>query len=128
MADPAIWDSSTGVSIEEVAAKRGVYFSKADNARIPGWMQMHYRMAFDENGYPMLYVFSNCKAFIRTIPLLVYDDVKVEDLDTDMEDHVADESRYACMSRPISPRIPPEEEKIEDDPLNMVADAKRRRR
>lgn len=128
VADPAIWDSSTGVSIEEVAAKRGVYFSKADNARIPGWMQMHYRMAFDENGYPMLYVFSNCKAFIRTIPLLVYDDVKVEDLDTDMEDHVADESRYACMSRPISPRIPPEEEKIEDDPLNMVADAKRRRR
>lgn len=128
VADPAIWDSSTGVSIEEVAAKREVYFSKADNARIPGWMQMHYRMAFDENGYPMLYVFSNCKAFIRTIPLLVYDDVKVEDLDTDMEDHVADESRYACMSRPISPRIPPEEEKIEDDPLNMVADAKRRRR
>ena len=128
VADPAIWDSSTGMSIEEVAAKRGVYFSKADNARIPGWMQMHYRMAFDENGYPMLYVFSNCKAFIRTIPLLVYDDVKVEDLDTDMEDHVADESRYACMSRPISPRIPPEEEKIEDDPLNMVADAKRRRR
>lgn len=128
VADPAIWDSSTGVSIEEVAAKRGVYFSKADNARIPGWMQMHYRMAFDENGYPMLYVFSNCKAFIRTIPLLVYDDVKVEDLDTDMEDHVADESRYACMSRPISPRIPPEEEKIEDDPLNMMADAKKRRR
>lgn len=128
VADPAIWDSSTGVSIEEVAAKRGVYFSKADNARIPGWMQMHYRMAFDENGYPMLYVFSNCKAFIRTIPLLVYDDVKVEDLDTDMEDHVADESRYACMSRPISPRVPPEAEVIEDDPLNMIADAKKRRR
>lgn len=128
VADPAIWDSSTGVSIEEVAAKHRVYFSKADNARIPGWMQMHYRLAFDADGYPMLYVFSNCKAFIRTIPLLVYDDVKVEDLDTDMEDHVADESRYACMSRPISPRIPPEEEKIEDDPLNMVADAKRRRR
>lgn len=128
VADPAIWDSSTGVSIEEVAAKRGVYFSKADNARIPGWMQMHYRMAFDEDGYPMLYVFSNCKAFIRTIPLLVYDDVKVEDLDTDMEDHAADESRYACMSRPISPRVPPEAEVIEDDPLNMMADAKKRRR
>ena len=128
VADPAIWDSSTGVSIEEVAAKHRVYFSKADNARIPGWMQMHYRLAFDEDGYPMLYVFSNCKAFIRTIPLLVYDDVKVEDLDTDMEDHVADESRYACMSRPISPRVPPEAEVIEDDPLNMIADAKKRRR
>ena len=128
VADPAIWDSSTGVSIEEVAAKQGVYFSKADNARIPGWMQMHYRMAFDENGYPMLYVFENCKAFIRTIPLLVYDDVNVEDLDTDMEDHVADESRYACMSRPISPRMPQEAGKIEDDPLNMIADARKRRR
>jgi phage terminase, large subunit, PBSX family len=34
-----------------------------------------------------MYVFSTCKAFIRTIPLLVYDAHKPEDLDTAMEDH-----------------------------------------
>ena len=52
----------------------------------------------------MMYVFRNCKAFIRTIPLLRYDSVRPEDLDTADEDHVADEVRYFCMSRPIAPR------------------------
>jgi hypothetical protein len=51
----------------------------------------------------MLYVFKNCKAFIRTIPLLQYDEHRPEYLDTDGEDHVADEVRYFCMSRPIKP-------------------------
>ena len=68
-------------------------------------MQVHYRLAFDENGYPMMYIFRNCKAFIRTIPLLQYDKHKPEDLDTEGEDHVADEVRYFCMSRPIKPRV-----------------------
>lgn len=81
-----------------------VYFTKGDNDRLAGWMQMHYRLSFDKNGYPMMYVFSNCKAFIRTVPSLIYDDHRVEDLDTDGEDHIADETRYFCMSRPIKPR------------------------
>lgn len=104
VADPAIWDAETGESIADTAARHGIYFQKGDNKRIPGWLQMHYRLAFDENGYPMLYVFKNCKAFIRTIPTLQYDDHKPEDLDTEGEDHVADESRYFLMTRPIKPR------------------------
>ena len=87
VADPAIWDAESGESIAETAARHGVYFTKADNKRIPGWMQVHYRMAFDANGKPMLYVFKNCRGFIRTIPLLLYDEHAVEDLDTDGEDH-----------------------------------------
>lgn len=35
-----------------------------------------------------------------------YDDHRVEDLDTSMEDHVADEVRYMCMARPIKPIVP----------------------
>lgn len=104
VADPSIWDASRGESVYDVAAKHGVYFSAGDNNRIPGWMQCHYRLAFDDNGYAMMYVFSNCKAFIRTIPLLMFDECKPEDLDTSQEDHVADEWRYFCMSRPIKPR------------------------
>ena len=88
VADPSIWDASRGVSIAETAGRQGVYFEPGDNKRIPGWMQVHYRLRFDENGIPMMYVFRNCSAFIRTIPLMVYDDVKPEDLDTDLEDHV----------------------------------------
>ena len=104
VADPAIWDSSHGESIAETAMRCGVFFQKGDNARLGGWMQMHYRMAFDADGRCQLYVFRGCEAFIRTIPLLQYDDSRVEDLDTDMEDHVADECRYFCMARPVSAR------------------------
>lgn len=111
VADPAIWDAETGESLAERAEKHQVFFDKGDHKRIPGWMQVHYRLAFDENGFPMMYVFKNCKAFIRTIPLLQYDEHKPEDLDTDGEDHVADEVRYFCMSRPIEPRMAP----VEDD-------------
>jgi len=85
-------------------------------------MQMHYRFAFDENGFPMMYVFSNCKAFIRTIPLLQYDEHKPEDLDTDGEDHVADEVRYFCMSRPIKPRVAIAPDKYNETPMAMFLD------
>ena len=55
-------------------------------------------------GYPMLYVFENCRAFIRTVPGLSYSTTAPEDVDTGQEDHAADESRYFCMMRPIAPR------------------------
>jgi hypothetical protein len=86
-------------------------------------MQMHYRLAFDENGYPMMYVFKNCKAFIRTIPTLIFDDHKVEDLNTEGEDHIADETRYFCMSRPIKPRMANKpDDYTGKNPLNIFLD------
>lgn len=103
VADPSIWAEDGGVSIATVAARKGVYFQPGDNARIPGWMQVHYRLRFNEHGIPMMYVFDTCKAFVRTVPLLVYDDHRPEDVDTDGEDHVADEVRYMCMLNPINP-------------------------
>lgn len=122
VADPAIWDAEFGESIAEVAAKHQVFFEKGDHQRIPGWMQVHYRFAFDENGFPMMYIFKNCKAFIRTIPLLQFDDHKVEDLDTEGEDHVADEVRYFLMSRPIKPRVKHQPDNYEQNPLNIFLD------
>lgn len=104
IADPAIWDAQTGNSIADTAGKYGVYFTPGDNKRIPGWMQMHYRLAFDENGLPLFYVFRTCKQFIRTLPTLQFDPRKPEDLDTDGEDHIADMTRYVLMARPIAPR------------------------
>ena len=127
VADPAIWDSSRGESIAETAARYGIYFTPGDNERIAGWMQVHYRLQFDKNGYPRMYVFNNCKAFIRTIPLMMYSETKPEDLDTKLEDHCPDEVRYMCMSRPISPIIPVERKQIISDPLDQFT-AKQRRR
>lgn len=120
VADPAIWDTSRGESIYETALKYRIYFQRGDNRRIPGWMQMHYRMAFDEEGYPMMYIFSTCRAFLRTVPGLLFSDTDVEDLDTRQEDHVADESRYFCMARPIAPQQRETELRLADDPLNML--------
>ena len=122
VADPAIWNAEYGKSIAEVAADNGVFFTKGDHERLAGWMQVHYRLAFDEHGFPMMYVFSNCKAFIRTIPLLQYDEHKVEDLDSDGEDHVADEVRYFCMSRPISPRKAVKPDDYASNPLSLFLD------
>lgn len=127
VADPAIWDASRGERIAETAERYGIYFSPGDNARIPGWMQVHYRLQFDDNGYARMYVFEGCNAFIRTIPLMMYSQTKPEDLDTAMEDHVADEVRYMCMSRPIKPVAAKKEELVYGDPLNQFNFDKNRR-
>ncbi len=119
VADPSIWDASRGEAIIESAVRHGVYFNRGDNKRLPGWMQVHYRLNFDENGVPMMYVFNTCKGFIRTIPELKFSNSSPEDLDTTGEDHIADEVRYMCMARPITPVIKKKQEEYGDDPLNL---------
>ena len=119
VADPAIWDASRGESIAETANRYGIYFSPGDNERIAGWMQVHYRMQFDKNGYPRMYFFSGCKAARRTIPLMMYSETHPEDLDTKLEDHCPDEIRYMCMSKPVKPIIPVERKIILSDPLDQ---------
>jgi hypothetical protein len=119
VADPSIWDASRGISVAEEADKHQLWFEKGDNERIAGWMQVHERLKFDENGYAMLYFFENCKHAIRTLPLMMYDEHKPEDLDTDLEDHIADSLRYFCMMRPIAPRVVETVETPMYDPLNQ---------
>lgn len=103
VADPAIWDASRGEAIAETAERCGVYFERGDNRRIAGWMQLHNRLVFDRNGIPMLYVFRTCREFLRTIPGLQYSRTQPEDVDSDLEDHIADETRYLCMLVPMLP-------------------------
>lgn len=120
VADPAIWDKSRGPTVEEMVRKgcSVVTFNKGDNTRMTGKMQLHERLKFDESGRPMLYVFNTCKDFIRTIPSLAYDDKKVEDIDTDGEDHIYDETRYFLMSRPIAPKVQASRPVKKYDPLS----------
>ena len=110
--------------LEEIAASttkdfKGVFWDGGDNTRIPGKMQFYYRLAFDEEGRPMLQVFSTCRHFIRTIPSLVYDETRVEDINTEMEDHIYDECRYVLMENPISPRASVKARPPAEDPLNL---------
>lgn len=119
VADPACWNASTGPSVAETAGEYGIYFTQGDNARISGWMQIHNRLKFDSEGRAKMYVFKTCKDFIRTIPLLIYDEHKPEDLDTEGEDHIADETRYMCMMRPIEPERKKVPTEYKSDPLNQ---------
>lgn len=119
IADPSIYDESRGESIAAMMERQGVYWSPGDNTRLAGKMQYHYRLAFDENGRSMFYVFDTCKDFIRTIPALVYDERKVEDIDTTQEDHIYDECRYVLMEHPIAPRKNIIREIPQEDPLNL---------
>lgn len=124
IADPAIFDEQRGESIAQMMEREGVYFEKADNTRLAGLMQCHYRLSFDDRGIPKFYVFSNCKYFIRTIPLLVYDEKKPEDVDTTQEDHIYDEFRYVCQEFPINPPIRKKITKdVREDPLDLWKDS-----
>jgi len=110
--DPACFKEDGGPSIAErvnkvLISRKARPFHAADNARVPqrgsmgGWDQVRARLlGADER--PMIYCFAHCAASIRTIPALQHDQARPEDVDTDSEDHAADEWRYACMSRPFS--------------------------
>jgi hypothetical protein len=106
VADPAIFIRNGGPSIAESMAL--CRWRRADNKRQPGWEQIHQRLRGDDN-IPMLYIGDQCEDTIRTLPVLQHDEDNPEDLDTDAEDHAADELRYACMSRiwrPAPPALP----------------------
>lgn len=120
IADRAIWKKEgNGESIAEMMESRRCYFNQSDSARFAGKMEMHFRLEFDENGQPMLYVCRECEAFIRTLPLLLYDEKKTEDVDTTMEDHAYDAVRYVAMENPLNPERPAARIMPEFDPLNM---------
>ena len=124
IADPAIFDESHGESIADLMARHPNYVSwyKGDHTRLAGKMQIHYRLAFDDTGLPMFQVFNTCRNFIRTIPALVSDEKKVEDIDTTQEDHIYDMTRYVLMESPISPRQNAAEPTPWADPLNQFKD------
>jgi hypothetical protein len=107
VADPSMWREDGGPSLYErmvgaVAGTGGPRFRPADNTRVTGWQQVRARLNGDEEGRPLLFVTADCRDFLRTFPAMQHDRNRVEDIDTDGEDHVADEVRYACMARPVS--------------------------
>lgn len=119
VADPAIFKQDGGPSIADAMERERVIFSRGDNSRIAGKMQLHYRLRFNERGIPMLYVFSNCVNFIRTIPALIYSERDAEDVDTKQEDHAFDACRYGIMENALSPPKAEPRKPLPDDPLGL---------
>jgi hypothetical protein len=113
--DPSAFTQDGGPSIAERmydGSGKHILFRRADNARVSqkgaigGWDQLRSRLIGEEIDKPMVVCFNTCQDSIRTIPLLQHDKDKIEDLDTEQEDHAADDWRYACMSRPYIKEAP----------------------
>jgi phage terminase large subunit len=126
VADPHIWDADRGDSIGDEFAKAGVSWIPGDNDRMNGKMQLHTRLKFDEEGRPGLYVFNNCRDFIRTIPNLVYSMTNPEDVDTDGEDHIYDETRYFLQMNPVADELPVDPKKWRPQPIDPLRESGRR--
>lgn len=92
---------------------------RGDNRRIEGWRNVRQQLKIkqDDKGdeYADLTVFSTCTSFITIFPANIHNAKKPEDLDTDGEDHNADETRYAVMSRP------PETDLTQEAPHNPLS-------
>lgn len=73
---------------------------KGPNSRIPGWglvrkaFKNAIRLDSRPRERPGLFIFETCEHFGRTIPVLPRDMKKPDDVDSEAEDHIADETRY----------------------------------
>lgn len=111
-ADSSIFDVQDGHCIADEMERSGVKWEKANKgpgSRHNGWELMRQRLKASLS-HPMegpgLFVFDTCSHFIRTVPHLPRDDRKLDDVDTEAEDHIADETRYRCLAeRPPETRV-----------------------
>jgi len=102
VADPSLWRGRDGgKSNAERFAEKRIYWQPAANDRQAGSTQMYARMNTNT-----LFVFDTCTEFQRLVPAVVTDEKKPEEYKKVGEDHLPDEVRYACMSRPSIRRAP----------------------
>lgn len=100
VADPACWSKSDdSPSVAESFEAAGFEMIKANNDRINGLMKIHEMLqATGADGKPYLMIMDSCRDWIRTVPYLTADPRNPEDINTALEDHAYDETRYAVMS------------------------------
>ena len=105
-ADSAIYDvdDTESTSIADTMRKHGVTWVPADKSpgsRKNGWERIRELLAEAAEPAPEepgLWVFNNCRQFIRTVPILPRDEKKIEDINTKAEDHIGDETRYRVLA------------------------------
>lgn len=124
-ADPSMWNKillggrsgdDTGESYAEIMLNEGLNMMKGDNDRINGMAKFREMLSKGPDGTPKFQVFEGCYDTIRTIPALIYDSHRTEDVDTDGEDHTYDMIRYHFMSRPYSP----EEKEVKPNKIKLA--------
>lgn len=131
-ADNSIWNVDNGNSIAADMAKqvrlkdgrvyRGVEWNRSDKSagsRIAGWEKMRVyfegsksKFILDKDGNKMfiprenpgMFIFHTCRSFIDQIPVLPRDEVNLDDVETDAEDHIGDEARYRVLAANMGAR------------------------
>jgi hypothetical protein len=108
-ADPKTFsrEGALGESVADALSKGGVPCLRADNERELGWAQVKaWLRTLAADGKPMLQFYGpGCPHTIKTLPTLVSKKGNPDDIDKGLDDHCADETRYALMSRPAPTRI-----------------------
>jgi len=96
-------DMEKPVKLDDGSKHKGIRWLAADKrpgSRKTGWEQVRKVLAAAKppkvgpRENPGLFVFSTCEQCIRTVPTLPRDKEDLDDVDTNAEDHVADEVRY----------------------------------
>ena len=98
--DPSIWDASRGTSIAKQMENVGVRWEKGDNSpgsRIRG-LETLRQYLFNSKQHPMeypgLFVFDTNSNWRATVPSVPRDEKRMDDVDTNSEDHCYDATRY----------------------------------
>lgn len=112
IADSAIFSEIGTESIARSFKRAGVTWresAKGRGSRINGAQRVIDLLMADR-----LKIFESCRHWIRTVPLLMPDPNRMEDVDTKMEDHAWDETMYA--TGPIRRAPDPENREKSDEP------------
>jgi hypothetical protein len=106
-ADSSIYDVIDGRSIADEMSGVGVRWIKANKgpgSRRNGWELLRRRLKASlrvKEGQPLeepgIFIFDTCQHFIDTVPELPRLERDPEDVDTNAEDHIADETRYRLL-------------------------------
>ncbi len=105
LAPPDLWNArqETGKSVADIFAERGVYLTRTSNDRVDGWLAVKEWLKVREDAAgvrrPRIRFFPNCRNIIRTLPLLQYDQHRVNDVANTPHEltHAPDALRGFCV-------------------------------
>lgn len=107
-ADTSIFDEEDGHSQAAEMAEKGITWLRAHKtkgSRKQGWQRIRQLLdnaADDVLEHPGMWIFNTCAQFRITVPGLPRDDKDPDDVDSDAEDHIGDETRYEVLRKPLT--------------------------
>ena len=105
--DPAMFNTGTDGSVpisklmmnkwHKLSNKNWCNLERGNNNRIARVATVHNWLSIAPDGMPYWVITPNCVNLIETLPLLIYDENRVDDVDTDGPDHAYDSVGYFLM-------------------------------